>query len=274
MSLGRIVFEPKHSIIQQSLESYEGVEPTNGDGFGLGWYSSAADEPGRYRSVSPAWNDQNLLDLATHIESPVVFAHIRATTGTPVQQTNCHPFAYDKWLFMHNGSVATTHGLRRDLMLRVAPELFDSIAGTTDSELFFYLALTEGLEQDPIGSLQRAAGIVEQLAEGRGIECPVQGTFAVTDGETTWVVRYSTTRESRSLYYSEDIPTLRALYPALRLDRPIPDDARFVASEPFTKNLPGIWTSVPEATGLVVRRGEAVELQDFAPIAPAVPQLA
>jgi glutamine amidotransferase len=272
LSVGRILFEPKHSLIHQSLESFEGVEPTNGDGFGLGWYTPVSDEPGRYRSISPAWNDQNLFDLASHIESSIVFAHIRATTGTPVQHTNCHPFHHGRWLFMHNGSVAMESGLRRELMLRVAPELFDSILGSTDSELFFYVAMTEGLEQDPIAALARAAGLVESLAEGRGIECPVQGTFAVTDGETTWVVRYSTTHQSRSLYYSEDIATLRAMYPDTHLAAPVPDDARFIASEPFTTTLPGAWIKVPESTAIIVRAGQPVERLAFVPVPADAPQ--
>ena len=34
-----------------------------------------------------------------------MFAHIRASTGGAVQQTNCHPFRYGRWLWMHNGMI-------------------------------------------------------------------------------------------------------------------------------------------------------------------------
>jgi predicted glutamine amidotransferase len=51
-------------------------------------------EPGTYRSVSPAWGDANLRELAAHIESPMLIAHVRATTGTAIQETNCHPFRH------------------------------------------------------------------------------------------------------------------------------------------------------------------------------------
>jgi predicted glutamine amidotransferase len=67
---------------------------------------------------------------------------VRAGTGTPVQQTNCHPFRYRNWLFVHNGYVAGYDRLRRDLLMAVRPELFRNIAGSTDSELLFHLALT------------------------------------------------------------------------------------------------------------------------------------
>src|ERR1022692_2753515 len=91
-----------NSLVDQSLHSRLGAEPTNGDGFGVGWYG-APDTPGVYHSTEPAWNDRNLRELAEHISSPLFFTHIRAAIGSAVQQTNCHPFRHENWLFMQNG---------------------------------------------------------------------------------------------------------------------------------------------------------------------------
>ena len=107
----------------------------------------------------------NLRDLSSHVESPLFLAHIRATTGTPVQQTNCHPFRQGRWLFVHNGVINGFQAIRRELMFAVEPSLFDGVQGTTDSEALFYLALTYGLEEDPIGAVERAVGVVEATAE-------------------------------------------------------------------------------------------------------------
>ena len=111
-----LLFKTKHGIVDQSLHSRLGAEPTNGDGFGLGWYGPA-DGPAVYRSVAPAWADANLRELAAHVESPLFMAHVRAAIGSPVQQTNCHPFRRGAWLFVHNGYLDEFHLLRRDLML-------------------------------------------------------------------------------------------------------------------------------------------------------------
>ena len=82
--IDELLFRTQHGLIDQSLHSRMGAETTNGDGFGLGWYTAGKeDEPGRYRSVEPAWNDANLRDLAGHIESPLFLAHIRAAVGQP-----------------------------------------------------------------------------------------------------------------------------------------------------------------------------------------------
>ena len=104
--------------------------------------------PALFRSVQPAWADANLGELARHIRSPLFLAHVRATTGTPVQQTNCHPFRCGHWLWAHNGGIREFATVRRDLLFAVDPELFPGIAGSTDSEVMFYLALTFRLEQD------------------------------------------------------------------------------------------------------------------------------
>ena len=105
VAIDELLFKTDHGLIDQSLRSRMGVETTNGDGFGLGWYGTNGALPGRYRSTTPAWSDVNLRDLAANIQSPLFLAHIRATTGTPVQQTNCHPFRQGRWLFVHNGVI-------------------------------------------------------------------------------------------------------------------------------------------------------------------------
>ena len=177
-----------NSLVDQSLHSRLGAEPTNGDGFGVGWYG-IADTPGVYRSTEPAWNDQNLLELAGHIKSPLFFTHIRAAIGSAVQQTNCHPFRHDRWLFMHNGYINEFATIKRDLVLAVDPSLYPGIQGQADTEVLFYLALTFGLLDDPVAAIERAIGLVEEVAGRHGVPHPFQGTVATTDGECIWAVR-------------------------------------------------------------------------------------
>src|ERR1043165_5881907 len=109
-----LLFDSPHGIVDQSLHSRMGAETTNGDGFGMGWYGGG-EGPAVYHSVAPAWGDANLRELAAHVESPLFLAHVRAAIGSPVQQTNCHPFRRGNWLFLHNGYIADFAKLRRDL---------------------------------------------------------------------------------------------------------------------------------------------------------------
>ena len=253
-----ILFQPNHGLVDQSLHSRLGAETTNGDGFGLGWYGEG-EGPARYRSVKPAWGDDNLREIAKHVTSPLFMAHVRATSGTAVQESNCHPFRHGKWLFVHNGVVEGMHAMRRDLMLQVAPELFAEIEGSTDSEVLFHLGLTFGLEEDPLAAMERTIGLVEARARTHGIEHAVQASIGISDGERLWAIRYSTEGRSRTLFHSAEPDTVRALYPDdARLSR-VREEDRLVVSEPFS-DLPGLWVEIPEATALVVQPGEDVQV--------------
>ena len=248
----------------QSRHSRLGVEPVNGDGFGVGWYAGL-EVPGIYHCVEPAWNDRNLREISAQATAGRVFAHIRASTGSAVQQTNCHPFRHGRWLWMHNGSIADFPSVKRDLVLAVEPGLFPEIEGSTDSELFFYLALTFGLEEDPPAGVSRAVELIEETGRRHGVQYPIQMTVAVTDGETTWAFRYSSEGMSRSLFHSTDISTLRVQYPDNPMLDELSDDARLVVSEPLG-DLHGAWREVPESTCLVVRDGHE-EFRAFSPSA-------
>jgi predicted glutamine amidotransferase len=252
--LSRALYAPAHSLIDQSLHSELGAEATNGDGFGIGWYDDAPT-PGVFRSIEPAWNDQNLRELADHVTSARFFAHIRAAIGSAVQQTNCHPYRHGRWLWMHNGFIRDFSKIKRDMAFAVDESLFALITGQTDSEMLFYLALTLGLEHDPPDAVARAIGLVEAFGQRRGIPDPFQGTIATTDGERTWVFRYSSEGRSRSLFFTGDVRTLRHLYPERAILQEVSDDARLVVSEPIG-NLPGAWHEVPESSYGVVGHGE------------------
>ena len=94
--------------------------------------------------------------------------------------------------------------------------------------------------------MTRAVTMVEQVGEKHGIRFPMQGTLALSDGETMWAFRYSTARRSRSLYHSVAIPELREMYPdAARLEV-FGDKAKVVVSEPLN-DLPGAFVEVEES---------------------------
>jgi glutamine amidotransferase len=260
-----LLYRPQHSLVVQSKRARLGVETTNGDGFGVGWYGDRKI-PGVYRSTEPAWNDHNMRELAAQATSNRIFAHIRAATGTPVQQSNCHPFRHHTWLWMHNGKIEGFRSLKRELVLTITPDLYPEIEGSTDSELLFYLALTYGLTDDPPSAVARAVGLIEELARKHNIENVVQMTVATTDGQRTWAFRYSTERRSRSLFHSVDIGTIREQYPDNPVLDAVSDDARLIVSEPIA-DLHGAWQEVAESSCLVINGG-SMESLTFAPLPP------
>jgi predicted glutamine amidotransferase len=252
--LEELLYKPDHSLIDQSLHAQLGGQTTNGDGFGVGWYGTGADTPAIFRSLVPAWNDRNLREIASYVESPLFLAHVRASTGAAVQQTNCHPFRYGRWLWVHNGLVRDFLRVKRELALAVDESLYACIEGSTDSELLFYLALTLGLEDDPPSAVERMVSLVEDTGHRHAIEAPLQMTIAASDGESVWAFRYSSEERSQSLYYSSDVRTLRKLYPERALLHEVSDETRMIVSEPLV-DLAGAWKEVPESSYCLVREG-------------------
>jgi predicted glutamine amidotransferase len=282
--IGELLFDARHSLIEQSRDARLQASLSNLDGFGMGWYRDDFERPGLYRSIAPAWSDPNLKELGQQIRSPLWVAHVRAATGTPVQQSNCHPFRHGRWVFVHNGFVDQFLSLRRELMLAIDPELFPGIVGTTDSEVLFYLALTFGLEDDPIGALERMAGYVESVGHSHGIAEPLQMTIGLSDGEKLYAARYASGPVVNTLFVSEDTRLPRDERPGggvhllpgraagtllYEESKPLPHlsaEARAIVSEPIA-DLPGLWNEVPTSSALIVGPEPDVRLP-FTPTAP------
>ncbi|MCK6479330.1 MAG: class II glutamine amidotransferase [Planctomycetaceae bacterium] len=259
VAIGDILFAPR-SLIDQSMSSRSAETPTNGDGFGLGWYRDLPT-PGLFRSIRPAWNDFNLRDLAVQARSPLFMAHVRATSLATVQETNCHPFRWGKWLFVHNGEIFEVEKVRRDLVMQVGEKWFNNMQGTTDSELMFHLALTLGLEEDPPGALRRMAGMVERAGRARGVDEILWMTLGVTDGRSLWAVRYASDGKAPTLYHSRDVADIAAFHPGV-LDRFSPE-ARMIVSEPVGEEA-RTWVEVPQGSCLHAAGGE-IRVEPFRP---------
>jgi glutamine amidotransferase len=211
--LADLLYRPVNSLIMQSYHARERAEPLNGDGFGVGWYVPEIDpSPCVQRSVSPAWSNQNLQNLAAKTRATCLFAHVRAASpGMAVTDANVHPFAYDRFMWMHNGAVNGFHRIRRTLRESLKDEFYDMIQGTTDSEHAFAVFLNS--LRTPFGettATEMRRALVETIARlnewtrEAGITETSFYNFAVTDGHSTVVSRYASgaSVKGNSLHYS------------------------------------------------------------------------
>ena len=256
--LDTLVLRPEQSLITQSRSAHLGVTSLNADGFGVGWYGEKP-EPGVYRDILPAWNDENLKSLAEHVKSRLFFGHVRAATDTAVTRVNSHPFSHDRWLFMHNGAIPNFNRIRRALTLRIRPDLFSCLLGTTDSEVFFYLLLTHGREDDPEGAFARAVGVVLAEMDDAGVTGHLAVTAALTDGATVYALRFANDDRPPSLYYSLGArPLTAAGVPAVEAET-----GCLIVSEPLD-DVHAAWQQVPPSHLLVAADG-AIDTVPFAP---------
>ena len=195
----QFLYEGPRSLCEQAQHSHKAKLGVHGDGGGLGWYGTP-EEPGVYRDAGPAWADPNLRELTRVLESRIFFAHVRASTGAPNINVNCHPFRSEKILFMHNGQIGGFRQLRRRLYAMLTDDCFDAIIGGTDSELLFQLMIGNGLRENPEDAIRRTIQDVEVLRRREGIPEAFRATIAITDGESLRVLRWSSDQAAPSLY--------------------------------------------------------------------------
>lgn len=219
-----LVSDPNNSLVRQtlSLEGYMPREhaprhPVDGDGFGLGWYDlSISTEPARIAFAEPAWSNPNLHNLAHLLRTELLFAHVRAASpNSMVSISNCHPFKYGHWLFMHNGGLAGFSQMRRRIYDMLPDRLFNTIAGTTDSEHCFALLMSMMEDCDsPVYPFQLRDAVNDLInllmawTRELGITERTSLNFAVTDGYTMVATRFASWRcehqqQAQSLYYAE-----------------------------------------------------------------------
>ncbi|OAL05363.1 N-terminal nucleophile aminohydrolase [Phaeosphaeriaceae sp. SRC1lsM3a] len=292
--LSELILNPSHSILTQSFDSRLRLDrrrPHNGDGFGIGYYTSPSlgPEPCVFTSTIPAWNCINLSRIASKTTSSLIFAHVRATTEGNLSDSNCHPFSYKSLMFMHNGGIGCFRAIKRRLAMSLNEKWFTLVQGSTDSEWAFATFLDcldkAGISPDSepgiggfghtvlrkaiLKTIERINGFIKEVVgdEGMGNEDSRSLlNFAVTDGESVVCTRYvsSKTDEAASLFFSSgtswkelqsDAPKsaedANRDYVMERRDKG--SDIVLVASEPLTFERDN-WVTVPTNSTLTISK--------------------
>ena len=234
-----ILFHQANSIVSQSLSAKESVFTTNGDGFGVAWYT-ARTQAGLFKDVLPAWNDANLRSLAGHIRTRLFFAHVRATTGTSVNRANCHPFIWRNWTFMHNGQIGNWARCRKSFESHIHADIYPHREGTTDSEALFLLAISLGLEQHPVKAINQTLKIALRTMQDHEAKEPLRATLAISNGQDIWALRCASDARSPSLYYGS---------PQTRANERGANPFNTIASEPMDGEADH-WHRVDAGTGI------------------------
>lgn len=234
--LAELLLTPAHSLLRQSWapRDMRGGGTVNADGFGVGWYAGARAEPALIRRAVPLWTDTALPRLAAEVSSGAVLAAVRsATTGMPVVETAAAPFAWNRWLFSHNGVVRGWPASMVDLASTLPVEALLTMDAPTDAALLWALLkhrLAAGDQPaDAVASLVRA---VEAAAPGSRLN------LLLTDG--TVIVGTSWTH---SLWVRAGSPAVAAVV---------------VASEPYDDD--PAWRQVPDRH-LVVATPSTVDIK-------------
>lgn len=257
----KLLYQPKNSLVNQSINAREIEEPLNGDGFGIGWYvPELHEEPCTFVSVNPAWSNRNLRNLAPKIQTECFIAHVRAASVGEVSESNCHPFQYRNLLMMHNGGVENFSRIKRRIREPLTDELYNWIKGQTDSEHLF-ASLLNHLFSEPhasvtpetvMGAFEKTFTDLKEIMREHGITEPAYLNMVVTNGSFFVGTRYTTRpgEEPLTLYHSEGgryvVEDGVSFMVAPRDD----DQAVLIVSEKLTEE--SHWTAIPANHFVVV----------------------
>lgn len=257
LTMDKLLYQPKNSLIHQSYDAQEIEEPLNGDGFGVGWYVPEDRDPAVFVSIFPAWSNRNLKSLAPRIKSGCLFAHVRAASVGDIAEANCHPFTYKQFLFMHNGGIGGFDIIRRALRESLSDEMYAFVKGQTDSEHFFALILDqlqarigerkECSLEDMRFAYEAAIGHVEALKKRFGVKEETFINSVLTDGKLIVATRYvaDTSDPALTLYFSrgaryECIDGVCRMIPANEKEKSV-----LIVSEKLTGDGQD-WNKIPE----------------------------
>ncbi len=267
--IDKLLYQPKNSLIKQSIHAKEIEEPLNGDGFGMGWYVPAVNnEPAVFISVNPAWSNRNLRNLAPKISTECFAAHVRSATVGDVSESNCHPFRYKNLLMMHNGGVENFGLIKRKLREPLSDELYNWIKGQTDSEHIFAYLLNELFthhkaisEEAVIDAFERTFKALKKMMADNGIKEEAYLNMVVTNGLFFIGTRYVTNPEKNALtlYHSEGSRYVVEDGITKLVARQDDDNAVLVVSEKLTEDKD--WTLIPKNHFVIVNKGLNVKVR-------------
>ncbi|MEM9691313.1 MAG: class II glutamine amidotransferase [Myxococcota bacterium] len=160
------------------------------DGWGVAFYVDGA--PHLTRAPSTALNDALFHRLSGVVSSETVIAHIRKATRGQNTVLNCHPFQYGHWVFAHNGDIPEFATQRQDLMQCVAPRFRRFVLGDTDSEVVFFILMSQLANYGPLNQRHSARDVMRAARDTVTLvrevcdvgDRPSLLTFLVTDGTT------------------------------------------------------------------------------------------
>lgn len=135
-----IINSQVHSSLVSADNTLHDLSKRHRDGWGVAYYIEQT--PHLIKSTDCAMEDQLFQKVSSAVSSHTIIAHIRKATQGSHTILNSHPFQYGKWIFAHNGNMKNFLENKDKLLALIDHEFKRFILGTTDSEIFFFIILS------------------------------------------------------------------------------------------------------------------------------------
>ncbi len=245
-------------------------------GWGIAYYLTAQREPHVIKSMESAFTDDRFRRVSSFLTSHAVIAHVRKATVGELSEQNTHPFSWNGWTFCHNGTIFGFDQIREQLRARINPRFLPQIGGTTDSETFFFLVLSEleragfDVEDDEAAvpptiwaRLGELLGWLRDLSEQTGAdEREAMMNFVLTNGTVMLAARFngglSFSTQKRRCADFDICPVMNKVCFGARQDG-VQHTHLLIASDPTSAD--DVWEEIPNRGLLVVERDLSLQVR-------------
>jgi len=271
-----LIIKPNNSLMNQSHHALESEMTVNGDGFGIGWYNTQIrKEPALFRSIRPAWNDENLKYNASMIKTHCLLAHVRAATHGGVSIENCHPYQYKEFLMMQNGGIKNFLKIKRKLINRLDEDIFQWVYGDSDTQYTFALFLTIVKEnktndtplslEELILCLSQTFAEIEEMKKAAHLFSPSLYNLVLTNGKAMIATRYSTQPEveTRSLHITSRVTSYIDHKGFLTFRKSEAEDRSVLISSEILSRENTYWKEVPENHSVTIDEGLITQIRSM-----------
>ena len=140
------------------------------DGWGVSTIDHDEEKAHLVRSAEMAHTSSQFDSAIADANSDGGLLHLRwATKGLPVSENNSHPFVYEDFTFIHNGSINPPGAVDEF----IDPDFKWLITGDTDSERYFYLMMTMIKRHGFIEGVKQAVATVKANADFSSINAMI-----------------------------------------------------------------------------------------------------
>ncbi len=147
------------ALVGAGFDEFVQLSSVHCDGWGIASIDRGQNVATLDRAPERAVNSENFSKALQKTKTDGSLLHLRwATKGLPISENNTHPFVYQGFSFIHNGTISPTGAM--DAF--IDPKFTHLIEGETDSERYFFFLLTS---IEKLGLLEGVKAGVNQIRQ-------------------------------------------------------------------------------------------------------------
>jgi len=156
------------AIVGDYFYDFVALSSVHCDGWGLSTIDQSGSDLVLNRKVEAAAESSTFDATVAKNIADGALLHLRwATKGLSISENNTHPFMYEDYSFIHNGSIFPPDAVAQF----IDPKFNPLIVGETDSEHYFYLVMTEVEKLGLVAGVKSALAIIKEHGDTTSLNC-------------------------------------------------------------------------------------------------------